>query len=539
MKKIQREGEVSLVKTFGIRGLSAYLLGVIQGYLKGFSGDHRSVRWIGRALILTSAFAIVCIVVYMTVPIVQRFQKNAEMDAAIAQAAEEVPGLEEIEEETENFVQASIEADLNPEQVKTEELPEAEEETEPMDPLDDSIMEPSDVYAEKGSMAVFKAYHPGAQAYQWEIYDAASENWVKAPQEAVSEHEDELRRKISSLELTADQEQKVRCQISTEDDSPIRCEADLYILSGQISTISAADEFKTGAGAYISAKDIPVEVTYQDGSKEVVTGLNGLYFLDRSESSKDSTTVSGNMQETITTVRTANEYDYIDPGSKEGELLYRKDNGESVDIPVKITGLDQTPPQITELTISDFEVSNVDKEIPVTVAVRAEDDNTSFGNLTYAFLPEGEEPQEEDWHDKSVFKEDITKNGIWTAYCRDEAGNISTAEQELIVVDTKAPTVRLTLEKNTWCQDNKIFVSAEDSLSIEYRYICEETGEDSGWIIESSKSISKNGIWKIQVRDAVGNVAEKEITVDNIDTKAPVICSITEKSEGESVRNEE
>jgi len=74
---------------------------------------------------------------------------------------------------------------------------------------------------------------------------------------------------------------------------------------------------------------------------------------------------------------------------------------------------------------------------------------------------------------------------------------------------------------------------------VEYRYLCEKTGEDSGWIREASRRVGKNGEWKIQVRDAAGNLAEQTIVVDNIDTQAPVIRSITEKSKGETANNEE
>ena len=107
-------------------------------------------------------------------------------------------------------------------------------------------------------------------------------------------------------------------------------------------------------------------------------------------------------------------------------------------------------------------------------------------------------------------------------------------------MDTAAPVIRLILETpEGWCRENKIFVSAEDDLSVEYRYLCEETGEDSGWVIESSKSVDKNGDWKIQVRDAAGNVAEEVIPIENIDTQGPVIRSISEKSEGETISNED
>lgn len=532
MKKKQCEGEVNLIKLFGVSGLLAYFLGVLAGYQKGFLGDHRAVRLAGRALLFTTVFMVGFIVVYK----IYWFQKNVEGNASIAQAAEEEQGLEDTETEAENLLRLPNEVYSDPVQVKPAELPETEE-TEKLEPLDDSVIKPVDIYAEKGNVAAFRAYHPEALEYQWEIYDVMTGNWTKTPQEAVVEREDELQRVISSLELLADQEWQVRCQISTKEDT-ISCEAILHILSDQISSISV-DEFSANAGSYASTSEVPVEITYQDGSKESIIGLSGLYFLEQSESSEDSTTMAGNMQETITTVRTMHEYDYIDPGSKEGMLLYRG-SGKNVDIPipVNIVGLDQTAPQIMAFTVSNFEVSNVDKVIPVTVTIKAEDDMTPLRQLTYALLPEGEEPKEEDWIDQPVFQADITKNGIWTAYCRDEAGNIAKREQEIIAVDNKAPTIRLILEQEEWCQDNKIFVSVEDSLSVEYRYFCEETGEDSGWISESSKSVGKNGTWKIQVRDAAGNIAEEEITVDNIDTEAPVIRGIKEKSEGETKSNE-
>lgn len=519
-KEHEAEEKVNFIEMFGILGLFAYLTGVIQGYLKGFSGDHRSVRYAGRALLCTSVFAVLLLAAYVIDPtILPQLHENAEIDAAIAQAAEEAPEPKGVE--TEDLVQILLEK-------MPEVVSEIGDEWE-KPPLDDSVMEPSDTYVEKGGTAVFKAYHPRAQAYQWEIYDAEAEGWEKAPQDAVSEQEDELQRKISSLALAADQERQVRCQISIEGSAPLSYEADLHILSGQISSISA-EEFSADAGSYASAKDVPVEILYQDGSKESVTGLTGLFFLEQYSES----TVSGDMKETITTVRTAREYDYIGSGSKEGMLLYRTSSGDSVDIPVNITGVDQTAPQITEFHISEFEVSNVDKAIPVTVTIRAEDDVTPLRHLAYAFLPEGEEPQEEDWTDQSAFQTEITQNGIWMAYCRDEAGNVATKEREIIAVDNKAPTIRLILEKEEWCKENKIYVSAEDSLPVEYCYSCEETGENSGWIMESSKSVMENGVWKIQVRDAVGNIAEEEITIDNIDTQAPVIRSITEKSEGDN-----
>ncbi len=543
-EKRQRKGMVqlkrkekrqdNLIEFCGIDGILICLIGMFQGYLSGFLSEHKAVRGIGRAALLITAFAVAFTTVsaYGTLQF-PKLSKNAE-SVPVAKAAEETPDLADTEEKTES----PIEKLLATETELVETVTDYAETVTEAEPLDDSILEPSDIYTEKGKQAVFKAYHPKAQAYQWEIYDTEKAIWKKAPQEAIAEQADELRRRVSLLELSADTDQRIRCLIDLGTAEPMTCEADLYILPGQIESLSA-DAYSVEAKTYASSMDIPVKVTYRDGKKESVTGLSGLYFLEQSESSENAITSAGNSRETITTVRTAHEYTYIGQGSRERQLLYRKDDGESIDIPVNITGLDQTAPQITDFTISDIEVSNVEQAVPVTVTIKAMDEVTPLRKLTYAFKPEGEEPGKADWTDASVLQTEITKNGVWTAYCRDEAGNIATKTREILATDTEAPAVSLTLEKTEWCQENKILVSAEDKLSVEYRYLCEKTGEDSGWIREASRHVGKNGEWKIQVRDAVGNLAEQTIVVDNIDTQAPVIRGITEKPKGETANNEE
>lgn len=523
-----KERELSIIGTCGVGGLLAYLMGVLQGYMRGFSGEHRAVKWVGRAALLVTAFALVFTVI--SAPGLQ-LPKDPTDIASVAQAAEEEKATD-IPEET---AETAATEDVLPQ--KTEKVMEATESESAPAPLDDSILEPSDVYAEKGQSAVFRAYHPQAEAYQWEIYDTEAECWGKAPQEAVTDSQDELLREISSLELQADQEQRVRCQISTAENPTLTYEADLHILPGKISSISV-DKVKAEAGEYVPARDIPVQVTYQDGSQEEITGLSGLYFLEQSQSSQNSITDSGNVREMITTIRTACEYDQVDPGSQEGLLCYRPSVGETMDIPIAMTGLDLAPPQIQNLTVYGYEISTVDQPVPVTVTIRAVDEVTPTRQLEYAFLPEGEDVQDAEWTKEPTFTAEITKNGLWMAFCRDESGNIASKEQSLVVVDNKAPIVTLSLENQGWCMENVIYVSAEDSLSVEYRYLCEKTGEDSGWISEATRNIGENGEWKIQVRDAVGNIAEHEITVDNIDTQAPVIRSITEKTEGETISNE-
>ena len=159
----------------------------------------------------------------------------------------------------------------------------------------------------------------------------------------------------------------------------------------------------------------------------------------------------------------------------------------------------------------------------------AEDNVTAYPNLQYAFFPEGDEVPDEAWSDQSVITTDITQNGKWIAYCRDESGNTAQEEKEIVAVDNKAPVVTLSLENEAWCTENKILVDAKDGLSVEYCYSCPQTGEDSGWCTKDEFAVSKNGTWIVKVRDAVGNMTEEEITIDNIDNQAPVIRGITEK----------
>lgn len=257
---------------------------------------------------------------------------------------------------------------------------------------------------------------------------------------------------------------------------------------------------------------------------------------------RDSASESGHLQETITTIRTAYEYEKIEGmGLQNGLLCYRPNEEDSMDIPIVFHGVDLMPPQITSLTVDGYEITNVDQTVQVTVGIRAVDEVTPVGQLEYAFLPAEVDIQNAKWMKESSFISDIDKNGIWTAYVRDESGNIASKEQELVVVDNQPPEIKLRIENQSgWCRENKIYVSAEDevALPVQYRYLCENAEEDSGWIDESSQRIVANGTWKIQVKDAAGNVAEQTITIDDIDTQPPVICSIIEKTEKESMINE-
>ena len=491
-------------------------------------------KWFKRIMI---CFGAICFVIALFYLIISVYVILNEHDISINPQDEtiHVKASETIDEDPEEMIVEDI-TEPNPEEYATSHIND-EEVIQEHTPLTTAPVVPSDVYAELNSVIVYKCYYPEATGYAWETYDAQTDEWIPAPVEDIIERTDELYRRVSTYLVTADEPHKdflIRCRVSQESGEFITNTASLHILP-EISSVFAG-EYTSKAGEYVSAKDIPVTITYQDGSQDTITGLNGLHFLSREESSENSTTVSGNEMETITTVITACDYWYLN-GETEILLRYRG-GGDPIDIPIRLVGQDTTAPIIKELHISDFDISTVDQAIPVVVTIIAEDDTTAYPDLEYAFLPEGEEPQEENWVQKACFDVDITKNGTWIAYCRDKSGNISTEEKSIIAVDNKAPIVDLSLENDTWCRENKIIVNAKDGLSIEYRYTCAETGEDSGWVARNEYGIKANSTWAVMVRDAVGNMTEQEISIDNIDTKAPVIRSIIEKTEGEATANE-
>ncbi len=413
------------------------------------------------------------------------------------------------------------------------------EETEDVQPpLTDEPVKLSDIYAEPGCFPTFKSYYPDAERYLWEIYSDVENGWKEVSVDAVTNEYDELYRKVSVLHLSSENDSHdeimIRCTVSFAEKESITDIATLHILKKDIESLFIED-FKADSG-YISAQSIPVTVKYKDGSQELLQGLSGLYFLEKQESSERTTSISGNSVETITTVITARDYFYL--GSEETDMVIRYQvKGKEVDIPVKITGEDMEAPVIEEFNISDFTISNIDIPIAVTVTINAKDNITPYPQLLYAFLPEGKEAEENDWYSTPSFEVDITQNGKWLAYCKDQSGNIASEERNMIVVDNKAPVVSLSLESESWCKENKILVNAKDGLSMEYCYSCMETGETSGWISRNEYEVLQNSTWKVAVRDAAGNVTEQDITVSNIDSQMPVIRNITEKK-GEIIINE-
>lgn len=340
---------------------------------------------------------------------------------------------------------------------------------------------------------------------------------------------DELYRDVSYIEISASQNTNdavmVRCTTELDNGEKIVDAASVYTVSDIIKI--AADEYATDCGKWLTSREIPVKVTYRDGSTETIAGLEGLVFVEKIESSELSYTDTGNIVETVTTVNTECDYSYIGTERKEMSLRYR--NGDKVcDTAMVVTGKDNLEPEITTVSLSDFAVNNSDEPVKVTVSIQAEDNDTPYPYLQYAFIPADRKLTEEDWVSKNTFEKDITQNGTWIAYCKDQSGNISALEKDIIAVDQKAPELTVRLLNDDWCKSNKIIAEAKDQLSVTYLFSCAETGEESGWTDRNEFEVAKNGTWKVQAKDAAGNISSKDVVISNIDTQMPVIRGITE-----------
>lgn len=423
------------------------------------------------------------------------------------------------------------EQDLNAEVNISEDNDVSQEKDEKM--LTDEPVRLSDIYSESGSTAIFRCFDADAESYEWEYYDLEAKEWTGAEPQEIQSNKDELNRMVSCFQTKAEKDGfMVRCTMHfVEKEDEIQT-ASLFILKDEIKNIQA-DDFITDADTYISAQELPVRITYLDGSEEDITGLNDFYFLMSEEETDYSASISGNRIETTTLTTT--ECNYFYTGQDEEQMSVMRYRTETRDNPIKITckvtGKDLLPPVISDITISPYEVSNIDKPVTLTVTILAEDDVTPYPELEYAFVYAEDEPEEADWIKKPTFDICIDRNGRYIAYSRDQAGNVSQMEKEIITVDTKAPVISSVSLANAsgWCRSNTIIVDAQDAGGISYYFENASSDIASDWITFSEYSVDANGIWIIKVRDEAGNITETEIEVSNIDREAPVIYRISVK----------
>lgn len=453
--------------------------------------------------------------------------------------SDEAASVTEMEEGKEELI-----ALLSSENVTIEktDLPEPEESSQMPEPdeKDDLVttikvltyqaVELKDIYSVKEETVCFKCYDKDAVSYVWEYYDTVAGEWQSADDTYIYSYPDELGRSVSNLEMNAEEDNDglmVRCTIDFQTKEAETQTASLHVID-DIKAI-AIENMETDANRYLGTADLPVTVTYKDGKEEDIIGLNGLHFIVVEENT-DDVTVSGNRIETTTIIKTEAEYFNTGLNCKEALIRYRTEALDPIETTCSITGKDEKPPEISEVKMSPFEISNIDQPVNLTITITAEDDVTLYPELEYAFLYSDQELTENDWKKNPSFDVSIERNGIYYAYVRDQSGNVGKMEKEIITVDTKAPVISaVSFSEEDWCKYNTISVTARDTGEISYCFENRSAGINSGWITYSEYTADTNGIWIISVKDAVGNIAETEIEITNIDKEAPVIQRISAK----------
>lgn len=498
--------------------------------------------------------------------IYKNYSRRLHQNAALQEPEtvnEKVDATEEntIEETPEAIEESPSEEMILPETKETEKLL---PEPVPKAPVITEPIIPKDIYVIKGTAGKIKCYAESAKEYIWEYYDEGKKDWRLTSENTninLLGETDELNRNISTLIIPGIEENEellVRCRIKAypiegessgkesfpEDSFPKEgYPASVHILpytAADIISIDISEQIEAEAGTYLSISDIPVTIKTNE-AEEIVTGLSGLFFCvpkDVSgavEKREDGTTI-----ETVTTTSIEKEYRFIDAGENDVIIRYRGQDGQEhgIDTETSIMGTDNIPPKI-EVTLSPYTVTSKELEngLNIKVNITAEDNYSPLTKLLYAFKPQKEKTEDIDFQKNSKLEMPIKDNGIWTAYVKDEAGNIGTKDIEIIVTDQKAPvieSVALKEEGEGWHKENVIVVTATDKTETEYCYTHEESNVDSGWTKENEYAITQNGVWTISVKDAAGNESSEEITVNNVDNMPPVILSVNPKEEKES-----
>ena len=136
----------------------------------------------------------------------------------------------------------------------------------------------------------------------------------------------------------------------------------------------------------------------------------------------------------------------------------------------------------------------------------------------------------EEWQRDSSFN--LSKNGEYTVYVRDRYGNMTTADLDVNEINGCPVIDKITQESDGY-GISRITVSASGGQALEYSL------DGKNWKIDNVLTVEANGQYTISVRNELGKITTKQITVDSVEEEPieePEEASIAEKL-GEAVRD--
>ena len=233
--------------------------------------------------------------------------------------------------------------------------------------------------------------------------------------------------------------------------------------------------------------------------------------------------------------------------------VYAKDdNGNEAIKTIEITNIEQTPPTEEDTTPPDIIINqeNTDNE-NVQVSINVLDNLTNINMVKVAqgqqtidyFENEGQELtiQKDDNSAKAVIN--VTENGFYTVYAKDDAGNatievfeVTTITEDPEIDDTTPPTIQTINESINENESIKVTINVTDTQS-QISTIKIANGEQNVDYFEnqgttlklttddkSAKAtvgITENGTYTIYAEDEQGNKTVKVITITEIETPEP------------------
>ena len=187
---------------------------------------------------------------------------------------------------------------------------------------------------------------------------------------------------------------------------------------------------------------------------------------------------------------------------------------------VNISKIDKSKPSAPQVTLDAAGWTNQD----ITVSAQSTDQGSGVAAYSFSYAE-----QERNWRTDKTFTVDREAPYLYVA-SKDAAGNQSEVVSVSLSVDKTLPTGSATLkDPDVWSVEKVITAVGSDALSglsdSAYSFSLEK--DVYNWQGEASKTVTKNGTYYVDLRDAAGNILSLDpIVVDHIDNTKPEIQSI-------------
>ena len=189
---------------------------------------------------------------------------------------------------------------------------------------------------------------------------------------------------------------------------------------------------------------------------------------------------------------------------------------------IQISDIDKLSPEM-----QDIVVDNEQWEKSKNIKISAKDNIRILG---WQVTNSEQEPNEwkniEDLTPSLETEYEINSNGKYFIWVKDSANNISYKQIEVNKVDSTAPNINYTINKDKLNSEGYVTINVEakddESGLAEAPY----SWDNSSWGKENNNlTVKENGRYTIYCKDNVGNVSQKEILVDFFEVKAQAIIN--------------